>query len=158
MIVLGIDSASTSGWALLDGERILERGTIDARDPKRIDTLAAFVCAKARPDLVAIEDNFLGVNVNVVKVLSRIVGRFEMVFAVRGVPTELVMASIWQKAILAGLPGGTKKACATWVRATYGITVGEDTADAIGLAVFVARRELVAARTRAAGAMPRAAI
>jgi Holliday junction resolvasome RuvABC endonuclease subunit len=158
MKILGIDSASTAGFCLLDGERILEKGAIDARDPHRIDALAALVCGKARPDLVAIEDNFLGVNVNVVKVLSRIVGRFEQAFAMRGVPTELVLASTWQRALLAGLPGGTKRACATWVRATYGLTVPEDVADAIGLATFVARRELVAQRLAGVGALPRAAI
>lgn len=158
VIVLGLDSASTTGFALLDGERILESGTVDAREMKRIDVLAAFMCSRARPDLVAIEDNFLGINVNTVKVLSRIVGAWELAFAVRGVPTELVMASVWQKALLAGLPGGTKKRAATWVKATYGLKVSEDVADAIGIAAFVARREIVAARIRSAGAMPQARI
>lgn len=158
MITLGIDSASSAGWAHLDGERIIGTGTINARDPHRIDALAALVCGKARPDLVVIEDSFMGVNVNTVKVLSRIQGRFEQAFAMRGVPTELVLASVWQKALLTGIPGGTKKACATWVRATYGITVAEDEADALALATHVARRELVARRLAGPGALPRAVV
>lgn len=158
MVVLGVDSASSAGWAHLDGTRIIGSGAIDARDPHRIDALAALVCGRARPDLVVIEDSFLGINVNTVKVLSRIQGRFEQAFATRGVPTELLLASVWQKALLAGIPGGTKKACATWVQATYRIKVGEDAADAIAIATHVERRETMARRMRAAGALPQARI
>lgn len=159
MIVLGIDSASSSGWCLLDGQRIIKHGIVDARDPKRIDALASLVNSMARPDLVAIEDSFLGKNANTVKVLSRIQGRWEQAFGgTRGIETELVLASVWQKALLTGIPGGTKKACATWVLATYGLTVPEDIADALGLATHVARRKLVAQRLAGVGAIPRAAI
>jgi Holliday junction resolvasome RuvABC endonuclease subunit len=164
-IVLGIDSASRSGWALVQGERLIEHGTVNGADRKRQDTLAAYVCGKTRPDLVAIEDNYLGANVNVVKVLSRIVGAWELCFAVRGVDTRLVMGSVWQKALLTGLIDfGTKStarkaACALWVKATYGVKVSEDEADAIGLATHVARELAMDTKIRrAAGALPRTAI
>jgi len=165
MIVLGIDSASCSGWALLDGCRPIKYGTINAREPARIDTLAALVNSIGRPDLVAIEDSYLGENVNTVKVLSRIQGRFEQAFATRGIPTELVMADVWQKALLTGLITGKsksaerKRAAAIWVKATYGLVVSEDIADAIGIGTFVARRELFAGKVRASsGALPRSEI
>jgi Holliday junction resolvasome RuvABC endonuclease subunit len=166
VIVLGIDSASTSGWGLLDGERPVGYGTVDARDPNRIVALVSFVCAKARPDLVAIEDNYLGKNVDTVKVLSRIVGMWQMAFALRGVPTELLMPNIWQNGILRGLispksqSADRKRAAALWVKATYRLATTGDAADALGLATFVARRELFAGKVRAvgAGALPRAVL
>lgn len=163
MIILGIDSASVSGWCLLDGDRVLKFGTVNAREPMRIDALAALVNSIARPALAVIEDSYLGENVNTVKVLSRIQGRWEQAFATRGIPSELVMADTWQKAILTGLISRKskseerKRAAAIWVKATYGLTVPEDVADAIGLATHVARREMLAGRV-AAGALPRAAI
>jgi Holliday junction resolvasome RuvABC endonuclease subunit len=161
--LLAIDSATCSGWARLDGERLIAHGTVEAGDLLRLDAFARSACAGARPDLVVIEDNFVmrgkKANPNVMKVLSRIVGAWQLAFAVRGVPTEIVMPNIWQRGVLGMLTkGGTKKAAALWVRATYGVTAGEDQCDAIGLAAHVARRELVAARLRTAGAVPRAAL
>jgi Holliday junction resolvasome RuvABC endonuclease subunit len=165
MIVLGIDSASCSGWALLDGCRPIKYGTINAREPARIDTLAALVNSIGRPDLVAIEDSYLGENVNTVKVLSRIQGRFEQAFATRGIPTELVMADVWQKALLTGLITGKsesadrKRAAIIWVRATYGVAVSEDIADAIGIGTWVIRREQLNRKlVQMAGAIPAARI
>jgi Holliday junction resolvasome RuvABC endonuclease subunit len=164
VIVLGIDSACRSGWALLDGRRPIKYGTVNAREPLRIDTLASLVNSIGRPDLVAIEDSYLGENVVTLKVLSRIQGRWEQAFAQRGIPTELVMADTWQKSLLTGLITGKsksadrKKAAILWVRATYGLTVAEDVADGFGLATFIARRELLAARIRLAGAVPQSRI
>lgn len=164
MVTLAIDSASKSGWALLDGEKVVSHGLVNATERTRIDALAAFVCSKTRPALVAIEDNYFGVNVDVVKVLSRIVGAWELAFAVRGVPTELVMASTWQRALLTGLitnaskSAERKKACARWVEATHKIKVSEDEADAIAMGTWIARREMVARRLAGVGAIPRAAI
>lgn len=144
-IVLGLDSASTTGWALVQGEKLLEHGLVNASERRRQDTLAAYVCSRHRPDIAVIEDNYFGKNVDVVKVLSRIAGAWELAFAVRGVDTRLVMGSVWQKALLTGLidngsvSAARKAACARWVKATYGLKVSEDEADAIGLATYVAR-------------------
>jgi len=155
VLILALDSASTTGWALLEGELLIARGTVDASDLLRLDAFARNICAKGRPDLVVIEDNFVmrgkKANPNVMKILSRIVGAWQLAFAVRGVATEVVMPNIWQRGVLGKFAkGGTKKAAALWVRATFGVTASEDEADAIGLAVHVARRELVADKIRAA--------
>jgi Holliday junction resolvasome RuvABC endonuclease subunit len=164
-IILGLDSATRTGWALVQGEKLLEHGVVNGADRKRQDLLAVYVCGKARPDLVVIEDNYFGKHVDVVKVLSRIVGAWELCFAVRGVDTELLMASTWQRELLTGLISNgsksdhRKKACALWVKQTYGVRVSEDEADAIGIATWVARRESYAAKVRrVTGALPRTAV
>lgn len=163
MNVLGIDSASVSGWAQLEGERPIGTGTVNAADLLRLDAFAAFICAKSRPDLVVIEDNFVmrgpKANPNTMKILSRIVGAWLLAFAVRGVTTEVLLPGVWQKGVLPNLGvGRTKKAAAMWVKATFGLTVPEDAADALGIATHVARREQMAARLARVGAIPRAAI
>jgi len=161
--VLALDSATTTGWAQLDGERLIGTGTVNAGDLLRLDAFAVFICARERPDLVVIEDNFVmrgrKANPNTMKVLSRIVGAWLLAFAVRGVQTEIVMPGAWQKGVLPNLGAGkTKMAAALWVKATYGLVVPEDIADAIGLATWIARREQLAARVRTVGAIPRATL
>ena len=157
MRILGLDSATCTGWGLLDeGERLAGHGTVDASDLLRVDAFAARICSTQRPDLVVIEDNFVmrgpKANPNTMKILSRIVGAWLLAFAVRGVPTEVVLPGVWQKGVLGQLTkGGTKRAAALWVQATFGITVPEDAADGIGIATWVARREQLARRIRAAG-------
>jgi len=154
--LLALDSATTTGWASLDGERLTGHGVVDAGDLLRLDAFASIACRTDRPDLVVIEDNFVmrgpKANPNTMKILSRIVGAWQLAFAVRGVPTEVVLPGVWQKGVLGQLTkGGTKRAAALWVRATFGIVVSEDAADAIGLGTWVARREQLARRIRAAG-------
>ena len=156
MKLLALDSATTTGWASLDGERLTGHGVVDAGDLLRLDAFASIACRTDRPDLVVIEDNFVmrgpKANPNTMKILSRIVGAWQLAFAVRGVPTEVVLPGVWQKGVLGQLTkGGTKRAAALWVRATFGIVVSEDAADAIGLGTWVARREQLARRIRAAG-------
>lgn len=158
VVVVGIDSASTSGWASLNDERPIAYGAVDARNPRLLDDCVRNLCALARPDRVVIEDSYLGrgpkSNVNTVKVLARIQGMWLMAFAMRGLTAEIILPAAWQSGILAGLIGKRtkskecKKAAALWVRATHKLVVPEDVADAIGIATFVARRELVALRCR----------
>ena len=160
MIVLGLDSASTCGWAVVEStpERLLEHGAVDARDHDEIERLADYVVSKYCPRRAAIEDSYLGDNVATVKLLSRLVGRWEQALALRSVKHEIVMADVWQQGVLGGLISRRSKraerkaACVRWVRATYGIGVAEDPADAIGLATWMARREEVARRLVGRGA------
>lgn len=161
MRVLGIDSASIAGFAIVDGERLIEHGTIDARDPRRVHQLVGDICVRLRPELAVIEDAYVarGAHANVATsmLLARLIGRWEMALSMRGVPTELLVAEAWQSQVLAGLcPARAKRevrkaAAARWVLATYRVVVGEDAADAIGLATHVSRRETFAARLRRAG-------
>jgi Holliday junction resolvasome RuvABC endonuclease subunit len=159
--VLGIDSASTAGWAIVEGERLLEHGTVDARDPMRVHHLVGDIVTRHRPELAVIEQAYVArgpkANPEVTMMLSRLIGRWEMALALRAVPTELVNTKTWQTEILAGLitikskREACKAAAALWARGTYRISVSGDAADAIGIATWAARRALVAARQRRAG-------
>jgi Holliday junction resolvasome RuvABC endonuclease subunit len=166
-IILGIDSASRAGWALVQGEKLLEHNVVtEATNRLRQDALAAYVCSKNRPDLVVIEDNFLSANVATLKVLARMVGAWEMSFAVRGVETTLMIPESWRAATVKALVpkkpvrADWKLAAKTWVRSTYGVTVGEDEAEAICMASAVARTMAFDQRIRRAeaGSIPRRAI
>lgn len=157
VIVLGIDSASTAGWAVVDGERLIEYGTVDARDPRRVWQLVGDVVTRRRPGIAVIEDSYLAhgpkANVGTAKLLSRMIGRWEMALAAREVPSELVLPAQWQGETLAGfLPPGRatrdqrKAAAAAWALAVHRVKVTGDAADAVGIATWASRRALVAAR------------
>jgi len=159
--VLGIDSASVAGFAVVDGERLLDHGTVDARDPLRVHQLVGDICTRLRPDLAVIEDAYVArgkdANVQTTMMLCRLIGRWEMALALRSVHAELVTAHGWQSEILAGLlPPKPKRedrkaAAARWARLTYRVDVAGDAADAIGIATWAARRGAIAARLRRAG-------
>jgi Holliday junction resolvasome RuvABC endonuclease subunit len=161
MRVLGIDSASVAGWAIVDGERLLEHGTIDARSPLRVHQLVGDLVTRFRPELAVIEEAYVArgehANPATTMLLSRFIGRWEMALAMRGVRTELVGAHAWQSAILRGLlPARAKReelkaAAARWAKLTYRVDVVGDAADAISIATWASRRETVAARLRRAG-------
>jgi Holliday junction resolvasome RuvABC endonuclease subunit len=166
-VTLGLDSASKTGWAVLDGERLIEHGVMSTRaedriDAHKVDTFAAMAVGRFKPDVVVIEDAYLDKNVQTVKFLSRLAGHWEHAFGVRGVHTELVLADVWQQGVLAGLISRSsnraerKYAAGLWVSRTFrGLKVDVDTADAIGMAMFVARRDAFAARVAAARARAR---
>lgn len=149
MIVLGIDSATTAGFAIVDGERLLHHGTVDARDPMRVHQVVGDLVTRFRPARAVIEEAYVArgehANPKVTMLLSRMIGRWEMALALRSVPTELVEAHAWQSAILAGfLPArpkrdDRKRAAAAWARATYRVDVKGDAADAIGIATWASR-------------------
>lgn len=161
MIVLGIDSATTAGFAVVDGERLIHHGTVDARDPIRVHQVVGDVVTRFRPARAVIEEAYVArgehANPKVTMLLSRFIGRWEMALALRSVPSELVEAHAWQSQILAGLlpprpkRDDRKAAAARWVKLTYRVDVAGDAADAIGIATWAARRETLAARLRRAG-------
>lgn len=150
MIAVGIDCATTTGWAIV--ERVAGRETLKGHgllNLKRPDPWnpVAWLALQSRPlggpgpDVVAIELPWLGKNPHTLEVLARYCGRFEQAFA--GVPTRLVSASEWQSKILGRFGGkkreGLKRAAVLWAKGSFGVEVSEDEADAIGLAVFALR-------------------
>jgi hypothetical protein len=106
-------------------------------------------------EVVAIEDAYLGENVDTLKTLARLVGRWQQAFEALGLETRLVMADVWQRGILMGLISRTsgrearKKAAAVWARATFGTILGPDEADAAGLATWELRQRGFARRVGA---------
>lgn len=166
MIVLGLDSATNCGWALLgrDGgrEALIECGVLDLSIDAalKIEALANRAVDHG-VQMVAIEDNYLALkpgkaNPAVLKFLSRLVGRWEQAFERRRVPTSLVMPEEWARAVLTGLihphskRDERKRSATTWARGTFGVRVTSDAADAIGIAAFAARRAGFAGKVQAA--------
>lgn len=154
MIVGAIDNATNAGWAIVDTEReqLLGYGHRNVHEPLAVNHLAGEIALRYRPGLVAIEDNFLGsgpkMNVDTVKALSRLVGRWELALAERGIAYEIMMPEVWQRGVLAGLVqwrphpkrAQLKEAAKKFARLAHRVTCTEDEADAIGLATHIARR------------------
>ena len=150
MIALGIDAATTTGWGLVMHVRGREALVGHGRfrpDPASVRAFATKVFGGMRPDVVAIEDPFMGKNVGTLKKLARIAGWFEMEFAAAGVPVTYVLASTWQRCMLTGLITGRsgrearKAGSLLWARAVLGRALpSEDEADAAALAAFAARQ------------------
>lgn len=152
-VVLGIDSAfHKAGWALVErsgpGEVLIGHGVLRAVDWEVVSEFSGRM-AHGQPiaiDVVVIEDAYLDKNVDTVKALSRLVGRWQQAFEALGVTTRLVMADVWQRAILTGLITGAanrqarKKAAQIWAKATYHKALSEDEADAAALATFEMRQ------------------
>jgi Holliday junction resolvasome RuvABC endonuclease subunit len=161
MIVLGLDSATRTGFAVVrvEGgrEELLEHGVIDGRDADEIDDFAHRIAQTYSPDVAAIEDNYLDKDPSALKTLSRIVGRWQQALETRGVETRLVLAQVWQSGLLRGLGGagdrkGRKKAAALWVLGAFRIKdVSPDETDAICMATWEARRRAFAGKVDAAG-------
>lgn len=161
MIILGIDSASTAGFAIVDGDRLLEHGTVDARDPMRVHQLVGDLVTRHRPARAVIEEAYVArgehANPKVTMLLSRFIGRWEMALALRSVPTELVNTKAWQTEILAGLITTRSKreeckaAAAEWVRLHHRVRVTGDAADAVCIATWAAGRARVGAALKRAG-------
>jgi Holliday junction resolvasome RuvABC endonuclease subunit len=157
-VVLGIDSApSCTGWALVerDGprERLIAHGLLHSVDHEIVNEFSSrIVMCGPTVDVVVIEDAYLDENVLTVKVLSRLVGRWQQAFEALGLGTRLVMATVWQSGILKGLIGagtdriGRKKAAKIWSNATFGEVLNENEADATGIAVWEIRQRAFAER------------
>jgi len=78
--------------------------------------------------------------------LATLLGRWLQEWERRGVPTVTVLASTWQIALLAGLidrrsdRAARKAAAQRWALATYGAELGQDEADAAGIAAWGLRQ------------------
>jgi Holliday junction resolvasome RuvABC endonuclease subunit len=163
VLVLGIDSAFVrTGWALLEREGLQERliahGLLEACDADVVNEFAGRMATGPRTiNLVVIEDAYLGENVDTLKSLSRLVGRWQQAFEALGLKTRLVMADVWQRGLLTGLitakteRDGRKKAAQLWAQATFGEALHTDEADAVGLGVWVLRQRAFAKRAGRAG-------
>jgi Holliday junction resolvasome RuvABC endonuclease subunit len=150
VIAVGIDCATTTGWAIVERtggrETLRGHGIIKFNTP-HVWKPIAWLALQARPwggpwpDVVAIELPWLGKNPHTLEVLARYCGRFEQAFT--STPTRLVKASEWQSKILGRFGGkkraGLKRAAVLWVKGTFGVDVSDDEADAIGLAVYALR-------------------
>ena len=168
MLCLGLDAATKTGFALIahvPRETLLDHGVLDLHGAaasqinvlvERVRKAVHLAGGTMAGLLVAIEEPYLDKNPKTLKVLARIVGRLEQAFEAQGCGVELVTASEWQGAVLAGFGGrrrdGLKKAALIWCRAHLGVPVEQDVADAAGLAVHMLRREAIARAAQASHA------
>jgi len=156
MIILAIDSAANrSGWAVVGHgnpkETIYRYGRVGRMaGPEMLQ----FLKDREGVDFVMIEGPFMGTNVRTHEMLSRWVGRWETCCEIVGLPHRVVTAQTWQIGVLKGLiknnsPREVRKLAAQkWVEWTFGICVGEDEADAVGLATWALRQARMKARAR----------
>jgi Holliday junction resolvasome RuvABC endonuclease subunit len=162
--VLGLDAASTTGWAVVDGRNatpaLLTWGAVDARTHHA----AIAVVENARAlgvAMAAVETPYVDKNADTAIKLGIVVGRWAQELGRAGIPWKGWKAQQWQFHVLKGMvgPGAPraqlKAAAARWVKITYGYDVGEDEADAICFATWRAKQErfdeLVRQRQRRAG-------
>lgn len=160
MFVLGLDAAlNRTGYALvqkLDGrERLIASGVLTKSTEV---ARAAFAMEYRGVDLVAIEEPFLGPNVDTLLKLAAEMGAWRHAFGVLNVAVETVKADVWQMGVLRGLidsktkRDGRKKQARIWARTTFQLPALplEDVADASGLATWCARQRAMKSKIAAA--------
>lgn len=148
MIVVGIDSAETSGLAVVvrdgAGERLLFHGSTQIRTAADVAAVVDQLAAYA-PDLVAVEEPFVHPAQPLAGlVLARLCGRWLQALEGRGLATVTVPASMWQTRVLPGITSRSrsperKAAAVALAQQRFGVQVTEDEADAIALALYVVR-------------------
>ena len=148
MKAFGGDVATRAGWAIVQGdgghEAILETGIVSPSDPPVCQQIENVVSRAFRQgvELAVLERPYLDRNVATMEVLARLLGAWEHSCAIRGLDVVLVRASEWQSAILRGLINQAskraqrKRAARMWVKASFGVELGEDESDAVALAVW----------------------
>jgi hypothetical protein len=163
VIVLGVASAfAKCGWALVEREdtreRLVDHGTLRAVDADVVADFAGKIAnGKLSIDSVVIEDAFVDTNMPTTMSLCRLVGRWQQAFEVLGFETRTVLASVWQRGILTGfITGdtereGRKKAAQLWARATFGVALPQDEADAAGISTWEIRQRAFRAKCVRAG-------
>jgi Holliday junction resolvasome RuvABC endonuclease subunit len=148
VIVVGIDSAELSGFAIVQragvDERLIRHGVAAVRTAADVERVVADLVGTG-PDVVAVEEPFIHPrNPATGLALARLLGRWLQVFEGRGLATVTVPASMWQTAVLPGVTRRTrsaerKAAAQAFARERFGVEVTEDAADAIAMATWVAR-------------------
>jgi Holliday junction resolvasome RuvABC endonuclease subunit len=151
VIALGVDIASKTGWSIVESqggrEALLEYGIVDIANPTPLWEQIDAVLDKGRHvAVVALELPYLAKeNPHVLEVLARLCGQWEHACAIRGLEAVLVRSKTWQTAILRGLITTSskreqcKRAAQTWCRATFGLDLPEDEADATAIATWALR-------------------
>jgi len=150
MVIAAIDSAEVSGLAVLARDPLLARERLLFHDAATIRTAGDVVEAVDalllfRPDFFVVEEPFISFkNSETGRVLAILFGRWQQQIELRGFAALGVPASMWQPKVLPGffpkMRSAERKAAAqSLALRDFGVTVGPDEADAIGLGLFAAR-------------------
>ncbi len=148
MIVLGIDAAASSGWAIVDASggrpQLLDYGIAKCSDYRTLPAVVG-VAITAGVASAAIEVPYVDKNIDTAIKLGFVVGRWMQELDRAALSYGTFQAQSWQHFILAGLvtPQSTrearKRAAISWVEITYRVRVPSDSADAICLATWRAK-------------------
>lgn len=148
---LAIDAATSSGWALVEGQRrgpvrVVEYGTLRLHQRAAIQEQIRAMLGRlsVRPDVLAVESpvpvyergklrNHAGYATAVgISAIWR-----DTLRAYYGIVPEEVYPSAWQASVLRGLSGDTKRRAAAAVAEIYGLRdVQHDAADALCIAYW----------------------
>jgi Holliday junction resolvasome RuvABC endonuclease subunit len=164
VVVLGIDAASSSGWAVIRAPagplELVSWGKCNGKDFQSIVEVCQGAVALG-VDLAAIETPYVDQSPDVAIKLGLVVGRWAQEIDRHKIPWTGHKAAQWQHRLLAGLIGPSsprdqrKLAAQRWVRANFAARVGaapisDDEADAICLAAWRAKESRFAALVRRA--------
>lgn len=146
MIILSLDlSTKSSGWAIFEEKKLLEKGCISETGKTALDRIPKIlkslknILDEYNPDKVIIEDVLpedVNHNQNVFKSLTYLQGFVVVELNERKIPYEFVTASHWRKNCGIRTGRGIKRdtlktADVNFVKEKYNITVNDDIADAI---------------------------
>ena len=145
MRILALDQSSRiTGWALFDGNELIEYGKFDLSEEPNIGErlhqarcLVQDIINKLNVDKVILEDIYMDGqrvnNVQTFKILAEVFGVLYELCIDMNIPVEAVLAGTWKSTL--GIKGKTrpeqKRAAQAWVAENYGLKVVQDIADAI---------------------------
>lgn len=149
MRLLALDQASrTSGYAIFDGNLLLEAGAFTYEDQDLAQRLVKIknkinqLVEQFQVDQIIMEDiqlqSNVGNNVITYKALAEVYGVIQEYAAEHKIPCQSVLATVWKSKV--GIKGRTrpeqKKAAQEYVLAQYRKNVSQDTADAICIGTY----------------------
>ena len=156
MRILALDQSSrVSGWALFDGNELIEYGKFDlSKEPDVGERLhqARYIVQdiinKLNVDKVILEDIYMDGqrvnNVQTFKVLAEVFGVLYELCIDMNIPVEAVLAGTWKSTL--GIKGKTrpeqKRAAQAWVLENYGIKATQDEVDAICIGAHIIHQNI----------------
>ena len=156
MKILALDQSSrVSGWALFDGNELIEYGKFDlSKEPDIGERLhqARYIVQdiinKLNVDKVILEDIYMDGqrvnNVQTFKVLAEVFGVLYELCIDMNIPVEAVLAGTWKSTL--GIKGKTrpeqKRAAQAWVLENYGIKATQDEVDAICIGAHIIHQNI----------------
>ena len=151
MRILALDQSSRiSGWALFDGNELIEYGKFDlSEEPNIGERLHQIRCIvqdminKLKVDKVILEDIYMDGqrvnNVQTFKVLAEVFGVLYELCIDMNITVEAVLAGTWKSTL--GIKGKTrpeqKRAAQAWVAENYGIKATQDEVDSICIGAHI---------------------
>ena len=142
--ILGIDQATTTGWAIIEDGKLIEynKFTVSGnwvQKVSKIKKIVVDIIEKNNPDIVAIEDVQLQTNPDIFKKLAELKGVLENMLYENSIDYRVVSSNSWKSTC--GVKGRgrakQKKASQQHVKAIFSINATQDEADAINICYHI---------------------